>query len=114
MWALGEPCGVWQDCAAFHLHRLMLEYERASLVGVAREANRVLRRRGSHLLGRHRAVRIVAVGALNQALIHPVVKGHVELRLLLQMAGVAKLGLSLDQQEFLRLWRGAANGRRCS
>ena len=30
--------------ATFHLHWLMLKYERTTLVGVTREANRVLRR----------------------------------------------------------------------
>ena len=62
--------------AAFHLHRLMLEYERAALIGVAREANGVLRRGGSHLLRRDRAVRVVAVAALNQPLVHAMMKGH--------------------------------------
>ena len=96
--------------AALHFHRLMLEYKRPSLVGMAREANGVLRRRGSHLLCPDRSVRIVAVAALNQALIHAMVKGHAELRLLLKMAGVAKLRLGFYQQELpgLRMVRRMA------
>ena len=86
--------------AAFHLHRLMLKYKWASLIGMTREANGVLRRRGSHLLCPDRSVRVVAVAALNQPLIHAMVKGHAELRLLLKMAGVTKLRLGFYQQEF--------------
>ena len=77
----------------FDLHRLMLEYEWASLVGVARKAGGVLRRRGAHLFGCDGAVRIVAISALDQALVHAVVKRHRELRLLLQVTRIAKLRL---------------------
>jgi hypothetical protein len=42
-------------------------------------------------------VLLVAVGALNQALIHAVMKWHIELGFLLQMAGIAKFRLRLDQ-----------------
>ncbi len=44
----------------------------------------------------------MAVGALDQALIHAVMKRHIKLGLLLQMAGIAELRLRLDQQVFLR------------
>ena len=90
--------------AAFDLHRLMLEYKWAALIGVTRVTDNVLRRRGSHLLGRDGAVRIVAVRALDQSLVHAMVERHLELRLLLQVARVTKLRLRLDQQE-LRLGR---------
>lgn len=46
---------------------------------------------------------IVAVAALDQALVHAMVEGHIELRLLLQMAGIAKRRLGLDQQELFSL-----------
>jgi len=85
--------------AAFDLHGLVLEDKRSLFVSVAGEANRVLCGRRAHLLRSRRAVRIVAIGALHQAFVHPMVKGHFELRFLLQMAGVAKLWLLLGQQE---------------
>ena len=81
----------------------MLEYKRSLLVRVAFEADRVLRRRGPHLFWSNRAVWIVAVRALDKPLIDAMVERHLELRLLLQVAGVAELRLGLDQQEFLRL-----------
>jgi hypothetical protein len=42
-------------------------------------------------------VLLVAVGALDQALIDAVMKRHIKLGLLLEMAGVAKFRLRLDQ-----------------
>ncbi len=54
-------------------------------------------------LGQFCSVGIVAIGALHQAFVHAMVKGHGELRFLLEVAGVAKLGLGLDQQELLGL-----------
>ena len=72
--------------AAFDLHRLMLEYKRPALIRMAGVANRVLRRRSAHLLGCDGAVRVMAIAALDQTLVHAVVKGHLELRLLLQVA----------------------------
>jgi hypothetical protein len=47
-------------------------------------------------------VRIVAIGALNKAFIYAMVERHIELRFLLQMAGIAKLRLRFDKQEVLR------------
>lgn len=85
--------------AAVNLHGLMLEHKRPLLVCVAREADRVLRRRSAHLLGPHRAVHVVAIAALDQPFIHPMMKRHIELGFLLQMAGVAQLGLGLYEQK---------------
>jgi hypothetical protein len=86
--------------AAINFYRLMFEYKRSLLVRVARKANRILRGRSTHLMRPHRAVRIVAVGALDEAFIHSMVEGHIELSFLRQMARVAKFRLSLYQQEF--------------
>ncbi len=47
-------------------------------------------------------MRIVAIGALDQPFIYAVMKRHSELRLLLQVARVTKLGLRFHQQEFRR------------
>ncbi len=55
--------------AAFGLDRLVLERERTRLVGVALEADFILRRRRPQLLGQKSAVLVVAVGALHQSLV---------------------------------------------
>ena len=64
----------------------MLEYKGAALVGVTRVTDNILRRGSPHLLGHDGAVRIMTVGALDQFLVHAMVKGHFELRFLLQVA----------------------------
>lgn len=96
--------------ASVDLYRRMLVHKRALLVRVTLEADRILRRVGPHLLRPHCPVRIVAVAALNEPLIHAVMERHFELRLLLEVAGVAKLGLRLCEQEvrFFSLMRGVA------
>ena len=68
--------------AAFDFHRLMLEHEWSALFRVAGVANGVLRGRRTHLIWRHRAVRIVAVVAFHQPLVHTMMERHGELRLL--------------------------------
>jgi hypothetical protein len=98
--------------APINLYRLMLEYKRSLLVRVAREANRVLSGRSPHLMGPDGAVRIVAIGALDEAFIYSMVERHIELSFLRKMARVAKLGLSFHQQEFFcfcMMWRMAGN-----
>lgn len=44
-------------------------------------------------------MRIVAIGALDEAFVHAMVERHGELRFLLEMAGIAELGLRFDEQE---------------
>ena len=75
----------------------MLENERTLLIGMAGETDGIQCGRGSHLLWSNRAVDVVAVRALHQAFIHAMVEGHLELGLLLQMAGVTKLRLRFHQ-----------------
>jgi hypothetical protein len=96
--------------ATINLYRLVLEYKRSLLVRVAREANRVLSGRTPHLMGPHGAVRIVAIGALDEAFIYSMVERHIKLSFLRKMARIAKLGLSFHQQEFFcfRMMRGMA------
>jgi hypothetical protein len=98
--------------ASINLYRLMFENERPLLVRMTLEADRILRRGSPHLFGFHRSVYIVAIAALDQSLIHPVMERHVELRFLLEVAAVAKLGLGLHEQE-LRfcgvVWRVAGD-----
>ena len=52
----------------------------------------------------------MAIAALDQPLVHPMMERHVELRFLLEMACVAKLRLRLNEQElrFLRVVRRMA------
>jgi len=95
--SIGATVGNVTGRAPLNFHRLMLEDERALLVGMAGETDGILCRRGPHLLWPNRAVDVVAVRALNQAFIHAMVKGHLELGFLLQMAGVTKLRLRFHQ-----------------
>jgi len=81
------------------LHRLVFENKRSLLVRVALEADRILRGRSPHLVGLYRSMYVVAIAALDQPFVYPMMKWHVELRFLLEMAPVAKLGLGLYQQE---------------
>ena len=59
-----------------------------------------------------RSVLIVAIGARDQPLVYAMAKRHIELSSLLQVAGIAKLGLSLDQHVFpgLRMVHRVAGG----
>jgi hypothetical protein len=86
--------------ATIDLYRLVFEYKRSLLVGVALEADRILRRGSPHLMGPSSPVRIVTVAALDEAFIDSMVEWHIELSFLCEMAGVAKLGLSFYEQEF--------------
>lgn len=87
--------------ASLGFYRRMFKDERAVLVDVALKANRILSSRSAHLLGCCGSMRIMAIAALNESFVHTVMEWHAKLRLLLQMAGIAKLGLCLHQQEFL-------------
>ena len=88
--------------AAFDSYWLMFENKWAALIRVAGVAHGILLGRSAQLVRAHRSMRIVAIGALNQAFVYSMMKRHSELRFLLQVARVAKLGLRLYQQEFRR------------
>lgn len=85
--------------ASLDFHRGVFEHKRTLLVRMALEADGILRRRRAHLLGPGRAVRIVAVGALDEALVHPVMERHFKLRFLREVARVAQLRLRFYQKE---------------
>jgi hypothetical protein len=85
--------------APLNLHWLVLEDKWPLLVGMAAKANRILRRCMPHLFRQNRSVDVVTVATVNQPLINAVVERHLELRPLLQMAGIAKLRLGFYQQE---------------
>ena len=86
----------------------MLEYEWASLVRVAGETNRVLRSGRAKLCLPEPSMWIMAGRAFHEAFIHAVMHRHIELRLLVQVAAIAKLRLRLGQQELCIL--GMVNG----
>ncbi len=75
--------------AAFWLDRLVLENEGSLFVGVARKADSIPRRRRAKLFPDETSMGVMAIRTLNKPFIDPVVEGHVELRLHLQVAGVA-------------------------
>ena len=100
----------------------MLKHEGSLFVRVAFKANHVSRGGGSHLPDQMvpfqdtaRSMLVVAIGALDQPLVYAVPKRHIELSPLLQVAGIAKPGLRLDQHVFLcprmvhRVTGGTAN-----
>jgi hypothetical protein len=80
----------------------MLVYEWTALIDVAVIADLVLSDRSAQLMRLFGAVRVMAIGALDQAFVHTVPKGHRELRTLLLVAPIAKRRLTLYQQEFSR------------
>jgi hypothetical protein len=98
--------------ASLDLYRLVLEHIRPLLVGMALEADKILGGRGAHLLRFHRSVDVMTVATLNQTFIHAMVERHIELRLLSEMARIAKLGLRLCEQKIriaAVMWRVAGD-----
>lgn len=105
-------------CAAsLHAHRRVFKHEWSLLVRVALKANHIAGCRGPHLpdqmvtfQGTARSVLVVAIGAQDQPLVYAVTKRQVELRLLLQVAGIAKPGFRFDQHVFFcrRMMHGVA------
>src|SRR3954454_13778813 len=91
--------------AAFRLDRRVLEYKRTCFVGVAVEANLVLRRCGAQLTRQEAAVLIVAACASHQTLVDAMVRRLDEVCLGFKMACVAELRLRLSQQRPLNLGR---------
>jgi len=87
--------------AALGLVGLMFENEGSLLVDVASETDSIPRSRRPKLLSNEAAVGVVAIRALDKPFLDPVVEGHVELRLHLQVAGVAELRLCFHEQELV-------------
>ena len=100
---IGAPVGQMAGVAAIGLDRLVLVDEWPLLVRVTFKADGILGRGSSHLFGLHCAVDVVAIAALDQALIHAVMEGHFELGLLLEVAPITELGLRLLEQKLARL-----------
>jgi hypothetical protein len=83
--------------APLSLHGRMFEYPRPLKISMAFVANGVLFLRSAHGARHRTAVHVVAIGALEQALVDPVTEWFAEVSLLLGVAGVAELWLLLDQ-----------------
>ena len=83
--------------AAFDPHRLMLVDEWPAFIGVAVIADLAFRDRSAQLVRSFRAVRVMAIGALDQAFVHAMSKRHRKLGSLLLVARVTKLRLRLHQ-----------------
>lgn len=84
--------------AALSLDGRVLPGEGTCFVSVAVKANLVLGGGGAQLTRQEAAVLVVAVGAIDQAFIHPMVEGLGEIRLHFLVAGVAQSRLRGFQQ----------------
>jgi len=94
-----------------NLDRLVFENERPTLVAMAFEADCILIRRGAKLAYRHRTVRVVAIRAFDQPLLHGMMEGFLEIGFLLGVAGEAQRRLLLHQLIFqLGVMDGVAGG----
>jgi|SRR5580692_3314873 hypothetical protein len=80
----------------------MFVYEWPTLIDVAVIADLVFSDRRAHLMRPLSAVRVMAIGALDEPFVHAMAKRHRELRPLLLMAPIAELRLRPHQQEFPR------------
>lgn len=100
---------------AFRLDGYVLINERSALLGVTLEADLVLFRAGAQLVSDEAAVLVVAVGTLDQSLIHAVAVGTPELGAHLVVTLIAQRGRGCLQQVLLdfrgvnRVATGAAN-----
>jgi hypothetical protein len=75
----------------------MFVYEWSALIDVAVIADLILGDGRAQLMRSFGAVRVMAIGALDQAFVHAMPKRHRELWPLLLMAPIAKLRLRLHQ-----------------
>jgi len=76
----------------------MLECKWPGFIRVASEADLVLRGRGTKLMCKETAVRVMTIAARNQSFVHPMVDWAGEIRLYFQVAAIAKLRLCSPQK----------------
>ena|SRR5947207_3442614 len=76
--------------AAFSFYRSMFPRERPCLVCMTVKADHVLGGGGTQLVGQESTVLVVAVGAVDQAFIHPMVEGLGKIRLDFQVAAITE------------------------
>jgi len=74
----------------------MLEHKWALQISVAAEAKLVLLCRGPQGVRKRAAMYVVAIGALEQALVDPVPKRHTEVGLRFRVASITERRLFLD------------------
>jgi len=89
--------------ASFRLDRGMLVNERSTHIRVALGADLVLIGRGPQVIVPEGTVHVVAVAALDQPLIHPVMERHAERRLYVTVALIAERRLRGLEQVLRRL-----------
>jgi len=87
--------------ASFSLDGRVLENERAGLLRMAVEASGILRRGSAELMLQEPTMRVVAVIAADEVLVHAMMERLDEIGLGFQMAGVTKLRKRLREQSFL-------------
>jgi hypothetical protein len=80
----------------------MFVYEWPARIDVAVIADLILSYGSAQLMRSFGAMRVVAIGAVDEPFVHAMAKRHRELRPLLLMAPIAELRLRLHQQEFPR------------
>src|SRR5208282_3098122 len=95
---IGGTVGCVTSAAAFGLHRHMLVDEGSLLIDVALVADEIAAGQRPQLKDSSGPMRVVAVVALHQTLVDPVVIGFGKICLGRGVACVAQLGLALDQQ----------------
>src|SRR5579859_875348 len=95
--------GQMASRAAFDLDGFMLIHKWAGFVGVAFEANQVLRLCRSQLTVLEAAMRIMTIGALHYSFVYAMMERSVELLLLIQVAAVAECWLLIFQQKLALL-----------
>ena len=100
---------VARDTTLGLYHRMFVN-EWPGFIAVALEASRVLRRSGPKLPECKASMRVVAVAALYEPLVHTMMKGSRELLLDLQMAPVTELRPLILRQELavFRVMRAVA------
>ena len=94
---IDRAMGLVTGTATLSLHGRMFEYPRPLKISVALVADSVLFLRNAHGARHRTAVHVVAIGALEQALVDAVTEWFAEVGLLLCVAGVTELWLLLDQ-----------------
>jgi hypothetical protein len=100
---ISRPVGRVTTAAPFSLHRYMLINERALLVGVALDTNRISARHGPDLAESGSAVDVMAVAALDQAFVYSMVIRLREIGLRGCVTSVAEAGLC-SNEEMLRFF----------
>ena len=96
--------------ASFGLYGYVFIYKRSLLLGVAFQANLIPTGKSPDLSQGARAVNIVAIAAMDEAFIHPVVIGLGEICFSRGMTSIAEIGLCPGQQvlrALRKMWRMA-------